>query len=287
MAKNIEDKGIYMDPLTDFGFKRLFGNKELMINFLNGILVDIKDGIKDLSYSNTVRTGISKEDRAIIFDLYCTTGNGEQIIVEMQTISHENYKERTIYYATRLIQEQAQKGRDWNFSLCPVYSVNILNFCMDEKSKSKKYLSYIQFMDRDTHQLFYNKLTMVYLELPRFTKKENELETNVEQWAYALKYLPQLESLPTALRNEVFEKLFELARIAKLTKRQQNAYYKSLHDMSIVKFTISNMENTIAAQGNTITAQGNTITVLQNQLEAYKRKYGSLDSAKAKKPASE
>jgi len=263
-----EPAGVYIDPLSDFGFKRLFGDKELMINFLNSVL-DIKDSIDDLHYSNTVRTGISKDDRAIIFDLLCTTRKGERIIVEMQTMPHDNYKERTVYYATRLIQEQAKRGKDWNFSLCDVYSVNIVNFCIDEDLSEKSYLSHIQFMYKDIHRAYYDKLTIVYLELPRFTKKENELKTNVEQWTYALKYLPKLDRLPANLRNKIFEKFFELARIAKMNKKEQNAYYKSLHDMSIVKLTISNMENTIAA--------------LQKQLEEYQRKYGALDGTLAPK----
>lgn len=110
-----KNAGIYIDPRTDFGFKRLFGEKELMMDFLNSVL-DIKDGIVDLSYKNTVRTGVSKEDRATIFDLYCTTGNGEQIIVEMQTIPHENYMDRVVYYASRIIQQQGQKGK-WDYNI--------------------------------------------------------------------------------------------------------------------------------------------------------------------------
>ena len=195
MAKRAKDQGIYINPLSDFGFKRLFSNKELMINFLNCVL-EVKDGIEDLHYSNTVRTGISKDDRAIIFDLYCTTGKGERIIVEMQTMSHDNYKERTVYYATRPIQEQAKRGKEWDFSLCQVYSVNIVNFCIDEDLPQKTFLSHIQLMYKEFHHVYYDKLTIVYLELPRFTKKENEITTNVEQWMYALKYLPQLDRMP-------------------------------------------------------------------------------------------
>ena len=191
MTKKEETLDIYIDPLTDFGFKRLFGNKELMINFLNCVL-KIKDKIEDLHYSNTVRTGISKDDRAIIFDLYCTTIKGERIIVEMQTMSHENYKERTIYYASRLIQDQAKKGKEWNFALSPVYSVNIVNFKVDENLTGKNFLSHIQFMYKGINKPYYDKLTIVYVELPRFTKKESELNTNIEQWVYALKYLPTL-----------------------------------------------------------------------------------------------
>ena len=266
-----ESPGVYIDPLSDFGFKRLFGDKELMINFLNSVL-KIKDNIEDLHYSNTVRTGISKDDRSIIFDLLCTTGKGERIIVEMQTMPHDNYKERTVYYASRLIQEQAKRGKEWNFSLKGVYSVNIVNFCVDEELSEKSYLSHIQLMYKDILRVYYDKLTIVYLELPRFTKKENELKTNVEQWTYALKYLPKLDRLPANLRNKVFEKFFELARIAKMSKKEQNAYYKSLHDMSIVKFTFSNMENKIAE--------------LQKQLAEYQRMYGALEgTTPSKKPA--
>ena len=293
MAKKTKDKGIYINPLTDFGFKRLFGDKELMIDFLNGVL-NIEDGINDLYYGNTVRTGISKEDRAIIFDLYCTTGADEKIIVEMQALDHDNYKERTIYYASRVIQEQAKRGKDWDYALCPVYVVNIVNFEIDKEIEERDFLSRIQLMYTDIHRTYYDKLTILYLELPRFSKKENELETNTDRWMYSLKYLPVLERLPSALRGEVFEKLFELARISKLSKKQQNAYYKSLHDMGIVKFRISNLENTIAAlqtnnatlQTNNAALQTNNVTLqtnnaaLQEQVAAYQRKYGTLEGTK-------
>jgi len=279
--------GVYIDPLTDFGFKRLFGDKELMMNFLNAVL-DVKDGIVELHYGNTVRTGISKDDRTTIFDLYCTTGKGERIIVEMQTIRHDYYKDRALYYASRLIQEQAKKGKDWDFMLYPVYSVNILNFCLDKELKTKKYSSYIQLIDNMTNQLFYDKLTFIYLELPRFTKKENQLKDNVEQWMYALKYLPKLDKLPDNLRNEVFEKLFELARIAKMSRKQQNAYYKSVQDMSIIKNQFLKMESTISAltkdvsvltQDNAVLTQNNA--ALQKKVEELQRKLRSSDKRKS------
>jgi predicted transposase/invertase (TIGR01784 family) len=226
----------------------------------------IADVIVDLYYGNTVRTGLSKDDRTSIFDLYCTTGKGDRIIVEMQTVFHDYYRDRALYYASRLIQEQGKKSKHWDFMLYPVYSVNILNFCLDKTIETEKYVSQIQLIDRDTHQLFYDKLTFVYLELPRFTKNENGLQTEVEQWMYALKYLPKLDRLPFALRNEVFEKLFEHARIAKMSRREQNNYYKSLHDMGIVRNQISKMENTIAARDNTIAAltQNNTALIQDN-----------------------
>ena len=297
MAKKTGHKGIYIDPLTDFGFKRLFGDKDLMIDFLTGVL-NIKDSITNLNYGNTVRTGISKDDRSAIFDLYCTTGNDEHIIVEMQAISHKNYKERTVFYGSRLIQEQSKRGKDWDFTLTPVYLVNIVDFIVDEHLKEKQFLSRIQLMYTDILQPYYDKLTIVYLELPLFTKKVKELKTNLDHWMYVLKYLPKLARLPAVMRTGIFTRLFDLAKIAKMTKRQQNAYYKSLHDMNIIKHTINDLQSTIVTQGNTIAAlqsnnaaQGNTIAVLQSnnaalqsnnaaqaqELDEYRRRYGSLN----------
>jgi predicted transposase/invertase (TIGR01784 family) len=278
--KEVDDKGVYIDPLTDFGFKRLFGDKDLLINFLNSIL-KLEDGIKEIKYGNTVRTGVSKDDRAIIFDLYCITETGEHINIEMQTMSHKNYKERTLYYSSRLIDAQSKKGKDWGFALCPVYVVNIVNFIVDEEYTEKSYLSYIKYMYTCIHKTYYDNLTIVYLELPRFTLKESELKTDIERWTYALKYLPTLEKMPAAMSKKIFQKLFELAQFARLTKRQQNAYNKSLHDMGIVKLTITDLQDAIAARDNTIAAKDNTIAAQAREIEELKKRFG-LNGAPAK-----
>jgi len=265
-----KDVGKYIDPRTDFGFKRLFGDKELMMAFLNAVL-DVKDKIVELHYKNTVRTGVSKDDRSAIFDLYCTTGNGEQIIVEMQNIPHEYFKDRIVHYASRLIQEQPKKGKGWDYMLPPVYSINIVDYKLDKESKTDDYLSIIKLMNCKTNEVFYDKLTLVFLELPRFKIKEEDLKTDVEKWMYALKHLPELNKMPAKLRARIFRKLFELAQIAKMTNEQQTDYYKSLHDMSIVKIQFGKMEKTIADQAA--------------KIAEYERRFGALGDTTAHKPA--
>ena len=280
-APKPKDAGKYIDPRTDFGFKRLFGDKELMIAFLNSVL-DIKNGIVDLEYQNTVRTGVAKGDRAIIFDLYCSTGIGEHIIVEMQIMQYENYMDRVVYYASRLIQQLGKKGKDWDYELPSVFSVNIVDFKLDKESQTENYLSKIQLMNVESKEVCYDKLSLLFLELPRFTKEENNLKTNVDKWMFALKHLPKFKNKPKKLGDKVFTKLFELAKIAKMTDQQQTDYYKSLHDMSLVKIQFGKMESTIAQQGNIIAQQDNTITVLQKEIEEYRRRYGALDGTIAK-----
>ena len=288
----VDDLGVYINLLTDFGFKRIFGteaNKDLLIDFLNAVL-KIKGGIKDLQYANPERKGRIKKDRTIIFDLHCTTGKGERIIVEVQNQSHKNFKERGLHYACRAIQEQEKKGKKWKFELCPVYSVNIVNFHLDKRLKTEKYASYVQLIDRDTHQVFCDKLTFVYLELPRFIKKKEELQNNVERWIYVFKYLHKLKKLPENLHNEVFQKLVEEAKIANMTPEEYNAYNESLknyRNMNIVvdefKETIAVKNKTIAAmkkknleQGNLIAKKDYVIAEQSNVIAEYQRRFGIL-----------
>ena len=266
MAKKVtitEKLSRYISLLTDFGFKRIFGqeaNKDLLIDFLNTVL-NIDGGIKKLEYGNPEKQGRVKSDKKAIFDLYCTTGKGERIIIEMQKLPQEYYKDRTLYYASFPIQEQGEKKKTWNFKLRPVYSVNIVDFQLDGSQKIKKmaankYASYIQLMDRDTNEIFYDKLIFVYLELPLFTKSIDELTTNYERWMYVLAHIHKMDEIPASLLcNRIFKKLFQQAEIANMTKEEINAYNQSLkneRDMDTAKVEMASKDRTIAAQAKRI-----------------------------------
>ena len=252
-----KDAGIYINPLTDFGFKRIFGteaNKDLLIDFLNAVL-NIDGGIKDLQYTNPERKGRIKTDRTVIFDLHCITGKGERFIIEMQKLSQDYYKDRALYYVSYPIQEQSERKRKWDFMLHPVYSVNIVNFKLDKTRKAAKYASYVQLMNRDTHEVFYDKLMFVYLELPRFRKKVDELQTNVERWMYVLKHLSRLNDLPDALRNRIFKKLFEQAKIAKMSPEERNSYDQSLNDYRVMYLKEDEYKRNLAARDRIIASE--------------------------------
>jgi predicted transposase/invertase (TIGR01784 family) len=193
----LKDK--YIDPFTDFGFKKLFGeesNKELLLDFLNELLHKEEGKIVSLSYIKTERLGVSEESRRAVFDLYCKNEKGEKFIVELQKTKQAFFKDRTLYYSTFPIAEQAIQG-DWNFELKAVYTVAILNFIFEEnKNEPEKYRYDVMLTDIDTHKIFYDKLTFIYLEVPKFTKEADELETNFEKWMYVLKNLKRLDNIP-------------------------------------------------------------------------------------------
>lgn len=225
-----EFQELYIDPRTDFGFKYLFGtpmNKDLLIGFLNALFHGTHT-ITDLTYLNSEQLGIRKEDRRAIFDVYCETENGEKFIVEMQNVFQQFFKDRSVYYSTFPIREQAKRG-EWDFHLEAVYTVGILNFVFDEDKDSEEYYHHeVKLMDVNTKKVFYDKLTFIYLELPKFTKTENELETLFEKWVFVLKNLSRLLQRPVALQERVFNRLFEAASIACFTPTQLREYEDSV-----------------------------------------------------------
>lgn len=222
----LEDR--YVNPYTDFGFKVLFGtemNKELLISFVNS-LFDGKEVIKDLTYLNTKHLGTSEVDRRTVFDVYCENEQGKKILIEMQRGEQQFFKDRSLYYSTFPIREQGRKG-NWDYELKAVYVIGILNFTFDDDSQG--YFHHrVQLMDVNTKAVFYDKLTFVYLEMPKFNKKEEELNSMFDKWLFVLRNLSRLMERPRALQERIFTKLFEAAEIAKFTKEQYEAYEDSL-----------------------------------------------------------
>ncbi|MDR1454355.1 MAG: Rpn family recombination-promoting nuclease/putative transposase, partial [Tannerella sp.] len=165
-----------------------------------------------------------------VYDIYCETEKGEKFIVEMQRTYQEFFIDRSIYYATFPIQEQAKKGANWNFRLNAIYTVGILNFEFRDGEKGWKehpYLHHVQLSDTETKRVFYDKLTFVYLKLPGFNKTEDELETLLDKWMYVFKNLAKLDERPKALRERVFRRLFRIAEIEQLDRMERLAYHES------------------------------------------------------------
>ena len=225
----VEIKERYINPYTDFGFKKLFGtelNKDLLISFLNALLKE-KPEITDLTYLNTEHLGEGITDRKAVFDVYCQLADGSRIIVEMQKAEQEFFKDRSIYYSTYPIRDQAPKG-PWNYHLEDVYTVGILNFTFPEgEYPSDSFIHEIKLKDVEDNHVFYDKLTFVYLEMPKFSKREDELETMFDKWMFALTNLTQLLERPKALQERIFTRLFEQAEVARFTPVERNEYVAS------------------------------------------------------------
>jgi predicted transposase/invertase (TIGR01784 family) len=221
-------KARYINPYTDFGFKKLFGeeaSKDLLIDFLNQLLPS-QHKIVELSFKNPEQLSAIKIERKAIFDIHCENDKGDRFIVEMQKAKIKFFKDRAVFYTTFPIREQAEKG-DWDFKLTPIYCVALLDFTFDESREKKEFVSNVQLKDQFC-QVFYNKLTYIFIEMPRFKKQEHELETHFDKWLYFLKHLEDFEEIPDILKEDVFVRGFKIAEIANFDEKQLAEYEDSL-----------------------------------------------------------
>jgi len=222
-----ESQTRYVNFYTDFAFKKLFGteaNKDLLLSFLNSRF-EGKERFLDITYLNTEHLGVSANDRKAVFDVYCENEKGEKILIEMQNGEQQYFKDRSIFYSTFPIREQAKKGKDWDYDLKRVYTICFLNFTFND---NPEFSHEVKLTDLTTGEVFYDKLTYLYLEMPKYKKELPQLRTLYDKWLYAIKHLGDLNERPVELKEAIFNRLFELAEIAKYSPAERQDYEESL-----------------------------------------------------------
>jgi len=228
---SIKMKAKYINPFTDFGFKKIFGeqaSKELLIDFLNA-LIPQANKIIDLNFKNTEHLGQKELDRNAIFDIYCENQSNEKFIVELQKAKQNYFRERTIYYSTFPIREQAEKG-EWNYNLNAVFCIGILDFTFNdyESEPEKSEVVHTIKLKNQHGNTFYEKLTYIYIEMPNFNKLEDNLSSRLDKWLFFIKNLEDFQSIPSIFSDEIFEKAFEKAELAKFGQEEMDKYESSL-----------------------------------------------------------
>jgi predicted transposase/invertase (TIGR01784 family) len=224
-------KAKYLNPFTDLGFKKVFAeeaSKPLLLDFLNALL-HLPNKIIALTFKNNEQLGQTEADRKAIYDIYCENENGEKFIVELQKAKQNYFKERTVYYSTFPIREQAEKG-EWNYNLKAVYCIGILDFTFDDygNEAEKSEVVHTIKLKNQNGKVFYDKLTYIYLEMPNFKLTEGQLKSRLDKWLYFIKHLEDFETIPAMFKDEIFTHAFEKAELAKLGPAELNSYESSL-----------------------------------------------------------
>ncbi len=255
----------YINIYTDFAFKKVFGteaNKDLLISFLNQLMGLTGDSeITDVTYLNPEQLGDNINERRAVYDVYCSTGNGEHFIVEMQKAKQDHFKDRALYYSSFAIREQGTKGsilKPWDYKLMPVYVVGILNFVMDEDDE--EVITRVTLKD-DRNREFNKNLQFIFIEMPKFTKEEAELKTFLDKWLYVIKNISRLDDKPQALTEGIFKKLFDVAEISQFSKLDRAEYEESLKVFWDFSNVLSTAERKGRAEGR---AEGERETNLRN-----------------------
>ena len=250
-----ELKDKYIDPFTDFGFKKLFGeecNKDLLLDFLNELLYKKEGKIVSITYIKNDKPGRSESDRKAVFDIHCENEKGEKFIVEIQ-------KSKYNFRADRVspIVEYAAQG-NLNDELKAVYIIAILNYVFEEDKNDdpNKYRYDVMLTNIIANEMFYDKLRFIRLVMPKFNKSVNELETRFEKWMYVIKHLKRLNRFPKKLREKVFEKMFAAAEVAKLSNEEYDEYIEDLNSYRDLQNCIDTARREGIAKGRKERAKG-------------------------------
>jgi len=233
----------YIDPTTDFGFKKLFGeqaNKEIIMSFIQDVL-ELEMPLSEIRFLDKEQLPETAEERIGVYDIFCVSSDGSRFIVEMQKNKIGFMKDRMVYYSTFPIVAQAKRGksevvvdgkreqREWDYQLSPVYCIAVLGFSFDGEGACVKRNSIRD--DEPPHNLFYDKLRYVTVELPLFdeTQPQYSLDKHLNKWLYFLKELPDFEEMPGIFEGDIlFEKAFEVARVANFSQEERLFYEQSL-----------------------------------------------------------
>ena len=238
MAEN-NIEGRYLNPLTDYGFKKVFGEKDIMIAFLTDLL-NPASPIEDVIFLDKEMEADGEDMRSVIYDLRCKTQDGGEFIVEMQNKGQKHFSNRILYYLSHAISEQGEKGTSWNFDLHPVYGVFFLNFHM--KGLKPQAIRTIQLRVDETGEIFSEKLKAFTLELVDFKDKpEAYPKSQIEYWLYNLVNMESMtEALPFQTQQPIFNKMGGISELSHMDSEERRKYFNSLNKY---RTNLSVMEN--------------------------------------------
>ena len=218
----------YINPLTDFGFKKIFGNEDIMIAFLNDLL-EPKSPIAHVTFIDKDELGMTKYERGVIYDLRCTCDDNSEVIVEMQNKGQLNFSDRIVYYLSRSISSQAEKGNtEWDYRLTPVYGVFFINFHL--QGFKPQSIRTIQMKVDETGEVFNENLKAFTLELPDYRKKQEEdCKTNIDYWLYNLANMETMTTaIPFQAQRPIFKKVGDISELINMNEQEREMYNISL-----------------------------------------------------------
>ena len=209
----------YADLLDDEVFKLVFGRestKDVMIEFLNQVILDRR--IVDLQFIDKEMHPIERDSKGSVYDMFCKTDDASRIIVEVQRRKQPFYPERALYYSTFQIQRQVEAGAE-SYDFLPVYVISILDFKMDNNSEGKEVLTTYRLYEETSHKLLTDRVTFIFIELPKFQKVLDDLDGNILEGMYfCFKNIAVLEKRPEVLDHQIFTRIFAVAELYNMDK---------------------------------------------------------------------
>ncbi|MBI4778791.1 Rpn family recombination-promoting nuclease/putative transposase [Candidatus Desantisbacteria bacterium] len=221
----------FLDVKTDFAFKKVFGSsesKDILISFLNSIIdFGEKEKIVDLTIMDPYLIPMIMGMKDTFVDVKANLSNHKSVIIEMQVLNVEGFEKRILYNAAKTYSTQLMKAEAFS-TLEPIIALTITDFIMFEETENV--ISCFKLIDKETFIKYNDEIELIFIELPKFNKTEDELETIKDKWIYFIKNAGMLEYKPKTLIKEAqIEKAFEIANTASMTREELEAQHKR-HD---------------------------------------------------------
>ena len=236
----------FLNPKIDYAFKKIFGSAasaaplKSLINAVLGttgedriVHVEIRDpylaprvlGIKDT-----------------YVDIRATDERKRSFIIEMQVLHNVAMEKRVLYNACKAYSGQLTKGQPYRL-LTEVIAITFTDFVMFKQWPELQ----LNFQLRsDQGQLFSDDVQLLFVELPKFAKREAELATILDKWLYFLRYANEFTEVPAAFAEDpALAEAFALANRAGLSREEDDAL--DLHEKYI--YDIEHLEEYAEGRG--------------------------------------
>ena len=248
----------YVNIMLDGGFKAVFGDKQVAMDFINAAL-EGEHKVMDITYLDKELVPELIDERTVIFDLLCEDEDGSKFILEMQNYPQRYFFNRGFYYICRMISRQGETGRDWKYELLPVYGIYLLNFSLPEFPLWRTDVVLANELTGETFGRI--KLKQVYISFERFDLSYEECETPLEKTIYVLKNMNLFDMSPFKEKEAYFRRLLDVANVNALSPKERATYDENLKIYRDWKATMEYAVEEAETKGK---AEGERLATLRN-----------------------
>ena len=239
----------FLDIKTDFAFKKVFGSegsKDLLISFLNSVIeFDQQQTITDLTIVDPYSIPLLKGMKDTFVDVKAELSDNTRVIIEMQVLNHEGFEKRVLYNAAKNYSLQLKKGDAYHL-LNPVIALTITDFILFKNSD--ELINRFKLLEKNHFIQYSDDIELIFIELPKFNKTEQELISIQDKWVYFIKNAGNLDYMPKNLNQEL-EKAFSIANEANLSEEELELQHKKKDFIYIQKSSIEFATKTGMEQG--------------------------------------
>jgi predicted transposase/invertase (TIGR01784 family) len=211
----------FINPKNDFAFKKIFGStdsKNILKHFLNAVIYGGNSTIEDLEIIDPYQHGHLESLKDTILDIKAIITGNKIVVIEMQVINMNAFDKRVLYNAAKAISLQLDTGQSYH-RIKPVIAVTIADFILFPEDP--ELVSYFRLRKDGNYRVYSEGMMLAFVELPKFHKSLESLETDLERWVYFLQEASNLQTIPEPLKKlPSFHEAFAIAEQVRMTRQE-------------------------------------------------------------------